>query len=47
MRKNNKKTTIKQHKKAKKESHRRKDYSKKKHLWNLGIGLYETEKERD
>jgi hypothetical protein len=47
MKKNNKKTSVKQHEKADKESIRRKKYAKQKHLWNLGIDLYETEKKRN
>lgn len=36
-------TTKRKHKRALRNAKRRKEFAKQKHLWNLGIGLYETE----
>jgi hypothetical protein len=38
-----KKTPAKKHKRALRAAQRRKTFAKQKHMWNLGIGLYETE----
>lgn len=36
-------TPAKKHKRALRASKRRKAFAKQKHLWSIGIGLYETE----
>jgi len=42
MKKNNKKSNKQAHKRALLEARRKKAFAKQKHLWNQGIGLYET-----
>lgn len=42
MKKNNNKNSKKAHKRALQAAKRRKAFAKRKHLWNQGIGLYET-----
>lgn len=42
-----KKSPTKNHKRALKSAKRRKAFAKQKHLWNLGIGIYETESKEE
>jgi hypothetical protein len=42
-----KNSNNKSHKRALKASKRKKAFAKLKHLWSLGIGLYETESKKE
>ncbi len=45
--KKQRKTPIKKHKRALKAAKRKKTFARQKHLWNLGIGLYDKEEKRN